>query len=85
MSDAPQAPTAHAVLEHVVKSIVDRPDDVAIDVVDKNGTVGLNVTVSGDDMGRVIGKRGRVATAIRTLVRAAATKDGCDVDVDFLD
>ncbi len=38
-----------------------------------------------DDMGRVIGKRGRVAGAIRTVVRAAAVRDGVDVDVEFVD
>ena len=45
----------------------------------------LNVTVAPGDMGRVIGKRGRVATAIRTVVRAAAVRDGVEVDVEFVD
>ena len=45
----------------------------------------LEVRVGADDMGRVIGKRGRVAKAIRTVVRAAAARDGVDVDVEFVD
>ena len=45
----------------------------------------LEVQVADDDMGRVIGKRGRVANAIRTVVRAAAARDGVEVDVEFVD
>ena len=45
----------------------------------------LEVRVGPEDMGRVIGKRGRVANAIRTVVRAAAVRDGVDVDVEFED
>ena len=47
--------------------------------------VTLEVHVSEGDMGRVIGKRGRVANAIRTVVRAAAARDGVDVDIEFVD
>jgi len=43
------------------------------------------VRVADGDLGRVIGRRGRTAASIRTVVRAAATRDGADVDVDFLD
>jgi len=43
------------------------------------------VTVGDGDMGRVIGKRGRVANAIRTIVRAAAVSDDAEIDVDFVD
>ena len=46
---------------------------------------GLEVQVGDDDMGRVIGKRGRVANSIRTVVRAAAARDGVEVDVEFVD
>ena len=47
--------------------------------------ISLMAKVSSEDIGRVIGKRGRVANSIRTLVRAAAVKDGVDVEVDFSD
>ena len=63
------APIATAVLDHVVRSIVDNPDAVVVE----------------GDLGRVIGRRGRTAMSIRTVVRAAATRDGVNVDVDFVD
>lgn len=80
------APTAEAVLLHLCKAVVANPEQVSIEV-DQTGDdhVQLNVTVAKDDMGRVIGRRGRVATAIRTVVRAAATKDGVSADVEFVD
>ena len=76
--------TAKAVLEYLVESLVDDPDSVAIDV-DEGRVLALRVRVAPDDMGRVIGRRGRIANAIRTVVRAAAAKDGVEVDVDFVD
>lgn len=79
------AATARAVLEHVVSSLVDDPEAVRIDVDDARKPVRLSVRVGPDDMGRVIGKRGRVAQSIRTVVRAAAVRDGVEVDVEFED
>ena len=76
--------TARAVLEYLVESLVDDPDAVEVDV-DEGRTVALRVRVAPDDMGRVIGRRGRIANAIRTVVRAAAVRDGVEVDVDFVD
>ena len=79
------AATASAVLDYLVRAVVDDPDSVVIDPVEgRNGTT-LQVRVAPGDMGRVIGKRGRVANSIRTVVRAAAAKDGVDTDVDFVD
>jgi uncharacterized protein len=84
--DAPEpAPTAISVLDLLVTSLVDDPDAVRIDPIEQRGRVRLEVRVGPDDMGRVIGKRGRVANAIRTVVRAAAVRDGVDVDVEFED
>lgn len=80
-----QAGTARDVLEYVVRNLVDEPDAVGIDVVDKAKRVGLNVHVGSGDMGRVIGRRGRVANSIRTVVRAAAARDEVEVDVEFVD
>jgi hypothetical protein len=79
------APVATAVLEHVVRSIVDDPDAVVVDASHGRGRVRLEVRVGPNDLGRVIGKRGKTAQAIRTLVRAASSRDGVDVDVDFVD
>ena len=77
--------TAVAVLEHVVTSIVEDPEAVEIDVDEGRRAVTLRVHVAPDDMGRVIGKRGRTAHAIRTVVRAAAARDGVEADVDFVE
>ena len=79
------APTAQAVLEYVVQSLVSDQDAVQVDVDDSKRTLQLEVRVGPDDMGRVIGRRGRVANAIRTLTRAAAARDGVEVDIEFLD
>jgi predicted RNA-binding protein YlqC (UPF0109 family) len=79
------APTATAVLDHVVRSLVDDPESVSIEAVENRRGVTLEVRVAPGDMGRLIGKRGRTAQSIRTVVRAAATRDGVAVDVDFVD
>ena len=80
-----EVPTARTVLEYLVKSVVENPDDVEVEVVERQGSVSLEVTVAEGDMGRVIGRRGRVANSIRTIVRAAASKDGSSIDVEFVD
>ncbi len=79
------APTATAVLTHVVSSIVDDAGAVQVEGVPSKGRLKLQVKVGPGDLGRVIGRRGRTAQSIRTVVRAAATRDGVDVDVDFVD
>jgi hypothetical protein len=73
------------VLTHVVRSIVDDPEAVAVEASEAKGRIRLEVTVGPGDLGRVIGRRGRTAQSIRTVVRAAATRDGAEVDVDFVD
>lgn len=79
------APTATAVLSHVVSSIVDDPEAVSVEGIPSKGRIKLQVKVGPGDLGRVIGRRGRTAQSIRTVVRAAATRDGVEVDVDFVD
>jgi uncharacterized protein len=79
------APTAAAVLDHVVRSLVDAPEAVAVEQTPAGGRVRLDVRVGPGDLGRVIGRRGRTAASIRTVTRAAAAKDGVDVDIEFLD
>lgn len=85
--DANTLPAANArsVLEYLVRSVVDDPDSVRVDVDERGRRPALNVTVGDGDMGRVIGKRGRVAQSIRTVTRAAAVRDGVEVDIEFLD
>ena len=84
-ADGSVAPTAREVLEHVVRWIVENPNEVVVDAFDEGREVRLEVSVAPDDVGRVIGRRGRVANAIRTVVRAAAVNDGCSVVVAFLE
>ena len=79
------APVAESVLTHVVRSIVDDPAAVRVESLNDDGKVVLEVRVGEGDLGRVIGRRGRTAMSIRNVVRAAATRDGVDVDVDFVD
>ncbi len=71
-------------LEHLVRGIVDHPDDVAVRLRprDRRGT-SLEVRVHPDDLGRVIGRSGRTATALRTVV--GALSPGKPVRIDFLD
>lgn len=82
---AVEAPVATAVLTHVVRSIVDNPDAVRVEGTNARNRIRLEVQVGPGDLGRVIGRRGRTAQSIRSVVRAAATRDGVDVDVDFVD
>lgn len=78
--------TAQNVLMHVLEAIVEDPDAVRIDLDPHGRTPVLEVRVGPGDMGRVIGRRGRVANAIRTLVRAAAAADDDgDLTVEFVD
>lgn len=79
------APTAISVLDLIVTSLVDDADAVRIDAIEQRDRVRLEVRVGPDEMGRVIGKRGRVANAIRTVVRAAAVRDDVAVDIEFED
>ena len=80
------APNAVAVLTYVVQQVVDNPDAVSVSTTEgRRGGLKLDVRVGDGDMGRVIGKRGRIAQSIRTVVRAAAVKDGAQVDIEFVD
>ncbi|HEX3541465.1 MAG TPA: KH domain-containing protein [Acidimicrobiales bacterium] len=77
---------ARDVLDFLAQSIVDDPDSVEVTVEEgRRGDVRLSLNVSPDDMGKVIGRRGRVAQAIRTVVRAAGAREGIDVGVDIVD
>ncbi|MBU3701303.1 MAG: KH domain-containing protein [Acidimicrobiia bacterium] len=77
--------TATSVLQYVVQQLVEDPAAVRIELDDRGRRPVLNVHVGLGDMGRVIGKRGRVAQSIRTVVRAAASRDGGEVEVEFVD
>ncbi len=86
MSAESLAPTAHAVLLHLCQSVVSDADAVSIEESEAgDDRVRFDVSVDKDDMGRVIGRRGRVASAIRTVVAAAGAKDGVGTEVEFVD
>ena len=71
-------------VEVIAKALVDNPDEVTVteSVNGKNVTVELHV--AADDMGKVIGKQGRIAKAIRSVVKAASSKDNLKVDVEIV-
>ena len=74
------------VLEYLARAIVEDADAVTIEIEEgRRNSVSLRLHVSPDDMGRVIGRRGRVAQAIRTVVRAAGAGEGVDAQVDIVD
>jgi uncharacterized protein len=74
------------VLEYVARNIVDDPDGVFVEMSERrNGEVELRLHVSPSDMGKVIGRRGRVAQALRQVVAAAGTKEGVRASLDIVD
>lgn len=74
------------VLDFIAKNLVDHPDEVEISsTTDDDGSTVLELRVHPDDMGKVIGKRGRTAKAIRTMVKAAATREGVDASVEIIE
>jgi len=61
---------------YLARCLVDSPGDVRVERVERDDAVVLRLHVAGDDLGKVIGKQGRIARALRTLVRASGTKRG---------
>ncbi len=84
-SNEPAGGIARDVLDYLARSIVDDPAGVEISSSQWRQRVSLNLSVSPSDMGKVIGRRGRTAQAIRTVVRAAGARDGKDIHVDIVD
>ena len=73
-------------LEYLARQLVDEPDGVEVEQFDEDdGTVVLELAVAEDDYGKVIGKGGRTANALRTVVKAAAVKEGRRVLIDIVD
>jgi len=71
-------------VEYVVKSIVDNPDQVTVTEFDEPGSIMLEVSVAESDMGRVIGRGGSVVNSIRSLVQVLATKHGKRVSLEIV-
>ena len=72
-------------VEFLARSLVSDPDAVHVEEVEENGDVVLEVTVADDDLGRVIGRGGRIANALRTIAKAAATREHRRVIVEILE
>jgi uncharacterized protein len=71
-------------LEYVARSLVDKPDAVFVEVEEDGDETLLTLGVDQEDMGRVIGRDGRIANAIRSLLRVMATRDGRHVELDIV-
>jgi predicted RNA-binding protein YlqC (UPF0109 family) len=73
-------------LEYLAEGLVDEPEDVSVEQFEEDdGTIVLELSVGAEDYGKVIGRGGRTAHALRTVVKAAATGEGCHVLVDIVD
>ena len=73
-------------LEYLAKALVDDPDGVRVEAFDEDdGSIVLELSVGDEDYGQVIGRGGRTANALRTVLKAAAVKEECRVFVDIVD
>lgn len=72
-------------IEYIAKSLVDHPDEVQVREMGGGSRIRLELSVARDDMGRVIGKGGKVANSIRTLLRVAAEKEGKQATLDVVE
>lgn len=77
--------TPESVLVYLARSLANEPDAVVVQVERRQDSVRLRLHVAPEDMGRVIGRRGRTAQAIRTLVGVAGARDGVQTSVDIVD
>ncbi len=83
--NAERAVTAAAALTFIAKSLAEDPGAVSVEVSERHDKVVLSLSVGPNDMGRIIGRRGRTAQAIRALVGAAGARDGVTTSVDIVD
>jgi len=72
-------------IEYIAKSLVEHPDEVHVREMGGGSRIRLELSVAKDDMGRVIGKSGKVANSIRTLLRVAAEKEGKQATLDVVE
>ena len=72
-------------LTYIARNLVDNPDQVSVTQHDGDGEIVLELRVAPEDMGKVIGRQGRIAKEIRTLVRSVAQRSGQRVSVDIID
>jgi len=84
-SNVDRAVYSASVLKYLATSMADEPEAVSVDIDDTPRGIKLSLHVEPTDMGRVIGRRGRTAQAIRTIVGAAGARDGVVTNVDIVD
>jgi predicted RNA-binding protein YlqC (UPF0109 family) len=75
---------AKELVEYVAKSLVDDPDAVKVEEVHEDGTTIIELHVAEDDMGKVIGRNGSVAKALRTLLKVTAAREGSSVQLEIV-
>jgi len=71
-------------VEYMVKALVENPDDVVVKQVEGETVIIFEVTVAADDLGKIIGRQGRIANALRSIVKAAASRQGKKATVEIL-
>jgi predicted RNA-binding protein YlqC (UPF0109 family) len=76
--------SAAQLVEYVAKSLVDQPDAVKVDVQKGNGGTVIELHVSEEDMGKVIGRNGSVAKALRTLLKVVSTREGESISLEIV-
>ena len=72
-------------VEHIARELVDNPDEVSVEEVEGNQTAVLELKVAKEDLGKVIGKRGRIAQAIRTIVSSVSAKEKKRTVLEIMD
>ncbi|MFN8035699.1 MAG: KH domain-containing protein [Acidimicrobiia bacterium] len=76
---------ARTVAEHIARALADEPDAVEVDLDERRGEVAVSIHTAPGDVGRLIGRRGRVIQAVRQVVRAAGASEGVKVSVDVVE
>jgi predicted RNA-binding protein YlqC (UPF0109 family) len=79
------SPNPKALIDHIAKALVAAPDQVKVEEFDEDGEMVLELEVAEDDMGRVIGKSGKIARAMRNLLHAAGEKAGKRYELEILE
>jgi predicted RNA-binding protein YlqC (UPF0109 family) len=74
-----------ALLEHVARALVEAPNEVIVEAFDEDGATVVELEVAESDMGRVIGRQGRTARAMRNLLHAIGDKHDCDYELEILE
>jgi predicted RNA-binding protein YlqC (UPF0109 family) len=72
-------------LEYLARQLVDEPDEVRVERVDEDDTIVLRLHVAQEDLGKVIGRQGRIARALRTIVRAGSAREQRRVQLEIVD